>query len=202
MSYNNTSNLRIEDCYQKDQTSIESLDEFQRNQSNSLSDLAFKYYSQENPTDQQFQVPKSILQDNEPLTYEGKINSDSEDESNFEENSSQWKSDKNEARELLEINIANEINQQNATEKELKPFVTESNSFLKENRPWVYEYQDNLNPLINKQPGKCMKNSAEFTFSKFKAALEANNDTNFTETSEQPYKSQRKWDFQIKKIEK
>ena len=112
--------------------------------------------------------------------------------SSYYEYSTRLRSEKNIDRsKLSEINIANEVNKSGSYDKELKSFVSESSSVMKENRPCVVEYNDNLNPLISTDTlDKNVKKSAEFTFSQFKAAL-TNKDIKFNETSDQPYMSQR-----------
>lgn len=107
-------------------------------------------------------------------------------EGSYYEYSTHLKTDHQDRSELSEINIANEVNKSNE-QKALKSFT--DNSFSKENRPTVYEYQNQQVKNIKQMQG--IRKSAEFTFSNFKDIKDEDLDDGFVTMSEQPYFSNR-----------
>ncbi|CAI2386979.1 unnamed protein product [Moneuplotes crassus] len=193
MSYNNKSQLKIENDSSIDYN-ISSMngpdpDQVQR----SLNDITFKFNSQVNNI-RGSKYLKSMIQDDEALTNDENLEESNENILNY---SKKFRTDRTEDDDSAEINIANEVNKSESfeeykpsSEEQKQSFTSFNSSVLKESRPRVYEYNDNLNPMKSAENDKIMKKSAEFTFRKLKAALKTSYE-NPTEGSSMPYYSQR-----------
>lgn len=124
---------------------------------------------------------RSSIGDTDEPIYSKQLNS----ESSYNDFSTHLKTDQNERTELAEINFENEGNK---AYKQLKSF-NQNNSFSKENRPRVWEYENGYSKP-HKQKHNVRK-SAEFTFSNFNAVKDDGFDDEFVAMSEQPYFSNR-----------